>query len=110
MVKVWLRVETTVISNTCRHPTGWCHFPRSGEHYSRWYGRITGQTLAWSKVNLIRYADDFVVTGKDEETLEKARNLIQEFLKERGLTLSPEKTKIVHIEEGFDFLGWNIRK
>ncbi|BAY51406.1 reverse transcriptase [Thermostichus vulcanus NIES-2134] len=71
---------------------------------------LLAKHLRGQKVNLIRYADDFVVTGKDEETLEKARNLIQELLKERGLTLSPEKTKIVHIEEGFDFLGWNIRK
>ncbi len=33
-----------------------------------------------------------------------------EFLVERGLTLSPEKTHVTHINEGFDFLGWNIRK
>lgn len=62
------------------------------------------------KVNLIRYADDFVVTGASVEALEKAKALIEEFLKERGLALSPEKTRIVHIEEGFDFLGWNVRK
>ncbi len=36
--------------------------------------------------------------------------LIEEFLAERGLTLSPEKTKITHIETGFDFLGQNVRK
>jgi RNA-directed DNA polymerase len=35
---------------------------------------------------------------------------IIEFLRERGLQLSTEKTKIVHIEQGFDFLGWNFRK
>jgi RNA-directed DNA polymerase len=63
-----------------------------------------------NKVNIIRYADDFIITGASKEVLEKVKALIEEFLKERGLTLSPEKTKIVHIEEGFDFLGWNVRK
>jgi RNA-directed DNA polymerase len=63
-----------------------------------------------NKVNMIRYADDFIITGASKEVLEKVKASIEEFLKERGLTLSPEKTKIVHIEEGFDFLGWNVRK
>ena len=63
-----------------------------------------------NKVNLSRYADDFVITGTTKEVLEEARDLMVEFLKDRGLTLSEEKTKIVHIEEGFDFLGWNVRK
>ena len=63
-----------------------------------------------NKVNLIRYADDFVITGTTKEVLEEAKELMVEFLKDRGLTLSEEKTKIVHIEEGFDFLGWNVRK
>ena len=61
-------------------------------------------------VNLARYADDFVVTGTTKETLETARSVIEDFLRERGLTLSPEKTKITHIADGVDFLGWNIRK
>lgn len=63
-----------------------------------------------NKVNLIRYADDFVVTGVSKELLEEAKMLIEDFLRQRGLALSDEKTKIVHIEEGFDFLGWNVRK
>ncbi len=63
-----------------------------------------------NKVHLIRYADDFVVTGTTRETLDEAKKMIEEFLAARGLTLSLEKTKIVHIEEGFDFLGWNVRK
>lgn len=58
-----------------------------------------------NKVNMVRYADDFVVTGASKEILEEAKSIIEEFLKERGLSLSEEKTKIVHIEEGFDFLG-----
>lgn len=63
------------------------------------------------KVHLIRYADDFVITGYSKELLEsKVKPLVEEFLAERGLTLSPEKTKITHIREGFDFLGKTIRK
>ena len=62
------------------------------------------------KINFIRYADDFVITGATKETLEDAKALIEAFLKERGLSFSAEKTQIVPIEEGFDFLGWNVRK
>ena len=63
------------------------------------------------KMNMVRYADDFIVTGNSKEWLEQeVKPAVVEFLAERGLVLSPEKTKITHIREGFDFLGWNIRK
>jgi RNA-directed DNA polymerase len=63
------------------------------------------------KINFIRYADDFVVTCSDSEYLEKEiKPLISKFLADRGLELSPEKTKITHINKGFNFLGFNIRK
>jgi len=63
------------------------------------------------KIHLVRYADDFIVTGTSKEQLEnEVLPLIKEFLSERGLELSMEKTKITHITEGFDFLGFNIRK
>lgn len=63
------------------------------------------------KVHLIRYADDVVITGCSQELLEnEVRPLVERFLNERGLRLSPEKTKITHIREGFDFLGQNLRK
>ncbi len=75
-----------------------------------YFGKKSSRKAKKSKVHLIRYADDFVLTGATKERLEEARSLIEEFLKERGLSLSPEKTKMVHIEEGFDFLGWNVRK
>jgi RNA-directed DNA polymerase len=62
-------------------------------------------------VNFVRYADDFIVTGESKELLEnEVKPVIIGFLKERGLTLSKEKTKVTHIEEGFDFLGQNLRK
>lgn len=64
-----------------------------------------------AKVNFIRYADDFVITGASQEVLEtRVKPLIAAFLSERGLTLSETKTKITHITDGFDFLGWNLRK
>ena len=36
--------------------------------------------------------------------------MVEQFLRERGLELSPEKTRITHIEDGFDFLGQHVRK
>jgi RNA-directed DNA polymerase len=63
------------------------------------------------KVNLSIYADDFIITGASKEVLEsKVQPVVESFLKERGLVLSQEKTKITHINEGFDFLGTNVRK
>ena len=63
------------------------------------------------KVNVIRYADDFVVTAASQELLEATiKPWIEAFLRERGLRLSTVKTRIVHIDGGFDFLGWNFRK
>jgi len=63
------------------------------------------------KVNYIRYADDFLVTGNSKELLEnQVKPMIEDFMAIRGLMLSPEKTKITNIADGFDFLGWNFRK
>jgi RNA-directed DNA polymerase len=61
-------------------------------------------------VKMVRYADDFIVTGRNVEIINEVKTVITEFLTERGLTLSPEKTNITHIDQGFDFLGWNFRK
>jgi len=63
------------------------------------------------RVNLIRYADDFVITGDSKELLEdEVKPLVQSFLTQRGLMLSEEKTHVTHIDDGFDFLGFNVRK
>ena len=63
------------------------------------------------KVNLVRYADDFIITGRSRELLEiEVLPRLKKFLEERGLALSEEKTLITHIDQGFDFLGFNIRK
>lgn len=64
-----------------------------------------------NQVSLVRYADDFVITGSSKELLEnEVKPIVERFLAERGLQLSVEKTKITHIQEGFDFLGQNVRK
>ena len=61
------------------------------------------------KVGVIRYADDFVVTSKDKESLEQILDQIKQWMSKRGLEISTEKTRIVSMEEGFDFLGFNLR-
>jgi len=64
-----------------------------------------------NKVNLVRYADDFIVTGRSKELLEqKVKPLVEAFMAERGLGLATAKTKITRIESGFDFLGQHVRK
>ena len=73
------------------------------------FKRKAGKNAFHPKVRLVRYADDFVITGATKETLELVREEIAAFLAERGLSLSLEKTKIVHISEGFNFLGCNVR-
>ncbi len=74
---------------------------KSGKIYKR-YDR--------HKVNFVRYADDFIVTADSEDTAKEIVELIKPFLKEKGLELSESKTLISHIDDGFDFLGWNFRK
>jgi RNA-directed DNA polymerase len=63
------------------------------------------------RINVVRYADDFIITGRSREQLEeKVLPAVEAFLGERGLRLSKEKTKTTQIEEGFDFLGASVRK
>lgn len=72
--------------------------------------KVNGRTH-FNKLNFVRYADDFIITGESPEFLrDKVLPVVKEFLTERGLQLSEEKTVITHIEDGFDFLGKNIRK
>ena len=63
------------------------------------------------KLHFVRYADDWICTASSKEILEqKVLPTVINFLKERGLELSEEKTRITNINEGFDFLGFNLRK
>jgi len=71
----------------------------------------TAHARSNSQLNVVRYADDFVVTGISKEVLEsKVLPAVKQFMAARGLELSDEKTRITHISEGFDFLGQNVRK
>ena len=72
---------------------------------------VNAATTKADKVNVIIYADDFVITGASREILEsKVKPVVVKFLAERGLELSQQKTKITSIHDGFDFLGFNVRK
>jgi RNA-directed DNA polymerase len=74
------------------------------------YPKTTIKGIA-AKVNFVRYADDFIVTAASKELLEQEiKPLIEAFMRKRGLELSSEKTCVTHIEDGFDFLGQNVRK
>jgi len=71
------------------------------EHYPR-----TTRVGKRAKVNLCRFADDFIITGSSRELLEgEVKPLVEQFLRERGLELSQEKTVVTHVGDGFDFLG-----
>jgi len=61
-------------------------------------------------VGLVRYADDFVVFCRTQEEAEQAKQTLEAWFKERGLTFSPEKTRIVNLDDGFNFLGFNVRQ
>lgn len=58
---------------------------------------------------IVRYADDFAVFCESKEDTEKSQQTLTEWLKIRGLTFSTEKTRIIHLTEGFDFLGATIK-
>jgi len=73
-------------------------------------GTIENHYRAKTKVNLIRYADDFIITADSKAIAEELKLLVSDFLQSRGLQLSEEKTAITHIDNGFDFLGWTFRK
>jgi len=72
-------------------------------------GQLKSLLSKTDKLNVVSYADDYIVTAASEEILkEKAIPTIKEFLQERGLEISQEKSKICHIAEGFDFLGFIV--
>jgi len=75
-----------------------------GVTFNKW-GQIDG-----SKRAVVRYADDFVVFCETQEDALVVRDrILPPWLAERGLSLSPEKTRIVHLRDGFDFLSFNVR-
>ncbi|MFJ2630001.1 group II intron reverse transcriptase/maturase [Streptomyces sp. NPDC087532] len=72
-------------------------------------------TESWSAAGkrapvLVRYADDFVALCATKEQVEDVKSRLEEWFRPRGLAFNEEKTKVVHLEEGFDFLGFNVRR
>ena len=74
------------------------------------YRTCKGGVNLVSKRALVRFADDFVVFCETQEDAKAFKQILYEWMKVRGLTLSEEKTQIVHLSTGFDFLGFNIRQ
>jgi RNA-directed DNA polymerase len=74
----------------------------------KWAGRVVRKCVR--VYGYVRYADDFIVTAETKEELEAVLPEIEAWLAERGLQLNKEKTQIRHITEGFNFLGFHIRR
>ena len=118
MVESRLHGKSNPLPHRGRNPTRRDHLadagqPDTGRTWSRCSRRSSPRSAAKPnpKVNLVRYADDFIITGATKDVLEnEVRPLVEQFLRDRGLQLSPEKTCVTHIEQGFDFLGQNLRK
>lgn len=91
------------------------HFPKTKERYIKMSKAKYGYKV--SAPTLIRYADDFVILCEDLRVIEECKEIIQNWLREWGLSLKESKTQIGHTKDeapsnkaGFDFLGFNIRQ
>ena len=62
------------------------------------------------KYRMVRYADDFVIFAQNKEDIDALFEIMNPYLEDRGLTLAEDKTRITHISDGFDFLGFNFRR
>lgn len=74
------------------------------------YDKIHGYSLHPTSIGIVRYADDFVILCHTREQAESMYEKMTAYLTDRGISLSAEKTRVTHIEEGFDFLGFSIRQ
>jgi RNA-directed DNA polymerase len=72
-------------------------------------GSQAGTTMAASSV-MVRYADDQVALCVSREQAEQVKERLAEWLKPRGLAFNEDKTRVVHLDDGFDFLGFNVRR
>jgi RNA-directed DNA polymerase len=63
-----------------------------------------------TSLTFIRYADDFVCLHPDREVIDRAKAILEEWLKEAGLEINEQKTRVTHVSSGFNFLGFNIRQ
>ena len=122
MVESRLRREPNLVPHRGRHAARRHHLADAGEHDPGRIGATTWKSpfqrggadgarqyrLKGQPHSLCGY---FIITGPTKDVLEnEVRPSVEQFLRDRGLQLSPEKTCITSIEEGFDFLGQNLRK
>lgn len=76
------------------------------EHYGEKYTTF----ITKGNYRVVRYADDFVIFASNRSDIERVYDILDPYLDERGLTLAEDKTRITHISDGFDFLGFNFRQ
>ncbi len=81
-----------------------------GVRYKVLRNRSYATELHPQSVGLVRYADDFVVFCRTQEETEQVKRTLETWFRGRGLTFSQEKTRIVNLDDGFDFLGFNVRQ
>jgi RNA-directed DNA polymerase len=88
------------------------HFDRQWRQtMNSWHQRDRRRKQGLGSWKLIRYADDFVVcVNGQQQHAEALRQQVASVLAPLGLVLAPDKTRVVHIDEGFDFLGFHIRR
>jgi RNA-directed DNA polymerase len=87
------------------------HFTAKWEALGPEWTRIKHRRAGGPVMRLIRYADDFVVmVGGDRADAEALWDEVSAVLAPMGLRLSAAKTRVCHIDEGFDFLGWRIQR
>jgi len=88
------------------------HFAQQwNQHMANEVQRQRRRRRGEANYRLIRYADDFVIVVTGERChAEQLRDQVADVLAPMGLRLSPDKTRVVHIDDGFDFLGFNIRR
>jgi RNA-directed DNA polymerase len=80
----------------------------AGVRYGK-LGRDAAQTVSGSPV-LVRYADDLLAICHSREQAEQVKAQLAAWLAPRGLAFNKDKTRIVHLTQGADFLGCNIRR
>jgi RNA-directed DNA polymerase len=116
MLAQWLKcgfMENDLFYSTSSGtPQGWVISPIYANMLLDGLEAVTREaTKGITKIHVIRYADDFIVTAETPEILEeRVKPAVEAFLQARGLSLAQEKTHITHIDTGFKFLGFNIRK
>lgn len=85
------------------------HYPKVKAYTIHSKGRTWTRRVKTKKYGFTRYGDDFLVSAATREDIEAIKPILAEWLSIRGLTLSEEKTSIVPIEQGVNFLGFHIR-